>query len=237
MNFSTTGKIKNKFNLLIMPSYARFRRSTKTSAAATASSSAPNACRMYCASRRPYCARIRPRIAPLAKLHRQSSGHPANGPPRDAMPWTTPDPASTFKTTNESSAASFPSMTSMLPRAAFEFHEWVRSHKALKIDRMYYVENQLVKPLTQLTQMFGSVDDLFEEALADLNRQRLGMASLKRYFSQSPADSNSSEVSPPKTMGPPLPPKKKPRKKGSKSAKKKKSTPPSLMRFLAGPQV
>ena len=102
--------------------------------------------------------------------------------------------------------------------------EWVKSHKDLKIDRMYYVENQLVKPLTQLTDMFGSIEDLFDEALADLNRQRLGMASLKRYFTTVSVDPE--EVSPPKQYGsgemPPPPPRKKRSRNRSKKRRKRR---------------
>lgn len=118
--------------------------------------------------------------------------------------------------------------------------EWVKTHKELKIDRMYYVGNQLVKPLTQLTEMFGPIDDLFEEALADLNRQRLGMASLKRYFTTTTTGKEGEDLSPPKQYGSgemPPPKKKKKPSRASKKKKKKAVPPPSLMRFMQQPNI
>lgn len=59
--------------------------------------------------------------------------------------------------------------------------EWVKT-KQIKIDKEYYVTNQLTKPLTQLAQQFGRIDDLFDQSKAVLYRQRLGMKSLDHWM-------------------------------------------------------
>ncbi len=58
---------------------------------------------------------------------------------------------------------------------------WVKQ-KNKKIDREYYVTNQLMKPFNQLVKPFGSLDDIWEKALHDLKRQRLRVKSLTSYF-------------------------------------------------------
>lgn len=54
--------------------------------------------------------------------------------------------------------------------------------KKLKIDREYYVTNQLQKPLTQLVKPFGSLDATFERTTAELMRQRLKIRSLTEFY-------------------------------------------------------
>lgn len=101
---------------------------------------------------------------------------------------------------------------------------WVKEKKK-KIDREYYVTNQLMKPFDQLVKPFGSLNDLWETALQDLKRQRLRVKSLTSYFqpvNQVPKKVNRFVV----PKAPEEPPKKK-----SKKEKKKKVKQRSLFSF------
>ena len=101
---------------------------------------------------------------------------------------------------------------------------WVKEKKK-KIDREYYVTNQLMKPFDQLVKPFGSLNDLWENALQDLKRQRLRVKSLTSYFqpvNQVPKKVNTFVV----PKAPEEPPKKK-----SKKEKKKKVKQRSLFSF------
>jgi DNA polymerase elongation subunit (family B) len=60
--------------------------------------------------------------------------------------------------------------------------DWVKAHKKLKIDREYYVSNQIMKPFDQIVAPFGSLNDLWDQALAELKRQRLKIKALTTYF-------------------------------------------------------
>ena len=91
--------------------------------------------------------------------------------------------------------------------------DWVKEKK-LKIDREYYVSNQLVKPFNQIVKPFGSLDDLWENALSELKRQRLKIKSLKSYFTPVAKDSSIPNMVVVPTTQPP--------KKKLKSNKKKK---------------
>jgi DNA polymerase elongation subunit (family B) len=101
---------------------------------------------------------------------------------------------------------------------------WVKEKKK-KIDREYYVTNQMMKPFNQLVKPFGALDDLWEDALHDLKRQRLRVKSLTSYFqpaAQVPSRVNTFVVQ--ATTG--QPPKKK-----TKKEKKKKGKQRSLFSF------
>jgi DNA polymerase elongation subunit (family B) len=60
--------------------------------------------------------------------------------------------------------------------------KWVNDHPKIKIDREYYVTNQIMKPFNQIVKPFGSLDDLWQSSLAELKRQRLKIKSLTQYF-------------------------------------------------------
>jgi len=60
--------------------------------------------------------------------------------------------------------------------------DWLKTHKKLKIDREYYVSNQILKPFNQIVKPFGSLDDLWAGALSELRRQRLKIKSISTYF-------------------------------------------------------
>ena len=56
---------------------------------------------------------------------------------------------------------------------------WLKTKK-LKIDREYYVTNQLVKPFTQIVKPFGELTDLWDNALCRLTRGILSAVNGKR---------------------------------------------------------
>ena len=90
---------------------------------------------------------------------------------------------------------------------------WVKDHPKVKIDREYYVSNQIQKPFNQIVKPFGSLDDLWKGAMSELKRQRLKIKSLTQYFTPVQQQPTTSSIPPVVVPSCNPPPKKKQKKK------------------------
>lgn len=61
--------------------------------------------------------------------------------------------------------------------------DWAREHN-LKMDRLYYIRQQVEKPMLQLLEPFGGkMEDILASAEGEINRQRLGIKRIDSFFS------------------------------------------------------
>ena len=59
--------------------------------------------------------------------------------------------------------------------------QWVKDHN-IKICRKYYVDQQVRIPMQQLLKPFGgTVEDILDHTISEIDRQRLGITQLTRF--------------------------------------------------------
>ena len=108
--------------------------------------------------------------------------------------------------------------------------KWCADHNNIKLDRTYYVEQQVKKPMATLLAPFdGTVDDILDRACAEIKRQRMGVMRIDTFFSKGATGSSTSPKTKRLLARAPNPPKKK--------KKKKEAITSSLARFFTKPPV